>query len=434
MAYNYRCLDRDGGVQEGLLNAATAEAARLDLEGRGWRILQIRPAQVLDAGRTRTQRRGRLLERVAQEKAFEEKVRTALTPPAPEPEPAEAPPIPLKSLSLFMIQLQALVAAGVSYYAALKALGQTEDRAVRAACSNLIHRVNAGSSLSQAMALNPRAFDALVVNLVQLGERSGMMVEVLGRLGQALDKELRRRNRLANALVYPLFVLGASALMVGYLLYVMLPQFLRLFAETGMQLPALTRAVMTLATSPLLPMSLLGVLAVGAAWTFTSQRTVSGRVNVQKLRYETPLVGPFFRDYLLAGVCRNLAMLLRCGNSLSSSLKLLVNPTTGYYRMDDALTLVHDGVYKGGLSLSEAMGPLPEFPRMLVQLVGSGEETGGLDDFLDRYADLTDQRLDLTLTSLLQLVEPALMLFLGVVVGTLVLAAFLPVYQLVTAL
>lgn len=439
MAYNYRCLDRDGQVQEGLLNADSAEDARLDLEGRGWRILTMKAAETLDATRSRTKRRARKSALQAKEKAFEEKLKTSMAAEVPQEAPTEGPPpeaprIPLKSLSLFMLQFRMLVAAGVSYYGALKAFTQVEEREIRLASRNLLYRVNAGCSLSQAMALNPRAFDAVMVNLVQLGERSGMMTEVLGRLGEALDKEMRRRARLSTALVYPIFVLGASLGMIAYLLYVMLPQFLTLFAETGMELPRLTRVVMFLATSPILPIAFLGAAALLGAWILTSRRNPAGRINLQKLRYETPFVGPFFRDYQLARICRDLGMLIRCGNPLSSSLKLLVQPTTGYYKMDAALTLVHDGVYRGGLSLAESMRPLPEFPPMLVQFVSAAEETGGVDDFLDRYADMTDQRLDMQMSSFLQLIEPAMMLFLGIVVGTLVLAAFLPVYQLVTAL
>lgn len=440
MSYAYRCIDDDGVLHDGILPpSGTLEQARDELEAQGWTVLQLRVMGSVDPDQRRL-RRARLQARADFEEALDTRIREDLTAQysAPLPEEDEGGkrfrPLTRRSLALFFIHLRAMLAAGVPYLPALEALSRTEDMATRGTCHLLMQRLRAGRSLAQAMAMDDGSFSPVVVNLVHMAEKTGQMDEVLRRLGRDLSEAERRRSRLVAALMYPAFVIGASLAMVTLLLYYMVPRFLLLFAETGLPLPPLTRLVLEVSRSPVVPGLVLLALAGFAGWIRSSRRTPAGPLNLQKLKFETPWVGRLNRQQLTARIARQLALLLRGGTPLTRALQILGRPTTGYYATDEALVLVNEGIQCGLFTLSSAMAPLPVFPPILVQFVRTGEESKDLPAFLDRYADVAEQAVDMNVETFLQMIEPMVMLVLGFAVGIMLLAAFLPIYQLVDAL
>ncbi len=310
----------------------------------------------------------------------------------------------LRELVLFTGQMHVLLGAGIPLVPALDALRATE------VAEGLADHLGKGNRLSSSMARYPGVFDKVYVRMVHLAEESGRLAEVFGNLARTLQRREESLQRVTRALIYPAVLLGFSALVTGFLFCYMLPRFLETFHGFGLQLPWMTRALMFVFAHPWwVPLS--GVL---------------GGVLIWRMEWrELPILRRLVRSRALAQLCSDMAMMVETGVPITTVMELLVG-TTGCREWDAGLRLARSRL-EAGQTLSEAM---VAFPRLFTSTVAAAEPTGELSGFLLRLADLLTMEADVETEQVMALVEPLILGGLGLVVGVVVLAVFLPVYQL----
>ncbi|GMU52021.1 MAG: general secretion pathway protein GspF [Candidatus Xenobia bacterium] len=421
MLFTYRCLDEGGRGRDGLLEATSEEAVRAELTRRGWRVVRVTRVQAEILPEARLPSAGP--PRVRAHRMKVDSAAPIITPPA------KTKKVPsLKALALFTVQFATLLRANVPMSRSLAALSQGDDPAMSQAAYEVLTQVDSGRPLSVAMARLPRVFGPVYVSMIRVAESTGALYEVLGDLGEFLTRLQSRKSRLLAALSYPAFVLLLTFGMLAFLITSMLPRFLDAAGQTGAEVPALTKAVMALA-HPAFYLIPLGLVLAIATWWYVARHTPAAQLFFSRLTYEFPLTGYIMRTDLLIRLCRSLGQMLRTGVTLDTALKLLRAGGTGYHKFDAALKAMHEEIAHG-VEVSQAMTHVGEFSPVLLGLVTSFENVGNLDAAFLRYSEMTELDLDNYLDSLLQLIEPVLLAFLGVVVGTVMLAAFLPIYQL----
>ncbi|MGE0488702.1 MAG: type II secretion system F family protein [Vulcanimicrobiota bacterium] len=421
MLFSYKCTDGDGNFFDGVVNEDSLEAARAMLESKGWQVLRLQP-------------RGKRGER----------------PPRREPAPIQAAApkgrsrrsqvvgveenslrLSLDQCRLFTVQLSVLLGAGVPLARALESLCRAEMNALREAAEVLYERVTAGHMLSQAMRRLPRAFDRPYVAMIEAGEKSGQLQSCLTALAHRLETRQALVGRIRQALAYPAAVTLTSLLMLGFLLYYMFPRFVEVFAQSGLDLPLLTRVVMALSSNVLVPLVTLVVL-IETVVILLSDST-GGRLSGLRswLLYQTPVLGALNRKASLAQTCQDLGGLVEAGVPLSNALDFVARQPRSDLALSAALSRVQEGVV-GGDSLASSFGQEPVFPLLLTSSVAVAEESGELPMWLDRVRRNLALEVDLGVAFLMELVEPLTLGLLGIGVAIIVLAAFLPIYQMVT--
>lgn len=430
----YQAVDRSGRPKDGLLLAVSPEEARRLLEERQLKVLLLKPA---DSGAVQTSEPAPAPVAAPAPSAPTPQRPTVAraAPRARETTPEASPRLSLRQLNLLAIQLSVMMNAGLSYFRALSALAEAEDLTTAHVANQLAQKIHDGYSLSRAMASMPGTFDNFFVRMVKVGETTGNMHQVLAMLTEALTRQEKQRSRVMGALAYPAFILAASGLMVAFLVYYMLPGYLTLFTQTGVETPFFTRALIALSRSPLplvglgLPLGALGLLYLSAP------RLEASRRALDYLRFHTPGLKIWFRKALLIRVCRNLALMTSTGIGLMDGLQILTSPTTGFPAMDAALLSTRDHIANGAsLADSLAAQSAEVIPRFLVQAVEGGEAVGKVPHFLDKWADMLEEDLDYTIDSFIQMLEPLMLLAMGFIVGFIVLAAFMPVFTLIQTL
>lgn len=435
----YEAIDKLGLPQADTLVAVDLVAANRALKARGYKILSLIPIPevaappeleplgafegvVVDDLQHRLElMRGRLARRLQEPKPAPAQVNELLDQVL-----AEAPMARLgtRELSLFTSHLAVLLKAGVPILTALHTLaqeGKSKDVAAGLAAS-LAH----GNRLSTALRRYP-VFDPIFLRLIYLGEETGRLVAVLERLSEMLTQRSHMRSRLHQALLYPATLLGLSLATLAFLVLYMLPQFISTFSVGGLALPPLTRAIFAVSRHPLmiygLVLGLLTPLAVVGVF-----RTARGKELWRWGLFNLPLIGRLNSARAMAQACTSLGMLVDLGVPLTQVLTLLVG-TTGWSTLDQALTDVLQRV-QDGQNLAEAMDANPAFPKIVVSTVAAGLPSGRLDFLLPRVADLMNIQVETETETLLAMMEPVLLGFLGMLVALVVLAVFLPVYQL----
>jgi type II secretory pathway component PulF len=307
------------------------------------------------------------------------------------------------------------------------------DKKMAEIVRSLIRRVDSGHALSSALAAHPGVFSQMYLMLVRVAEMTGGITRVFDRLAMVLERQGNLRTRLTGALVYPLFVLVTTVGMAFFLLYFLLPMFLKTFEQSGQELPWLTRMLSVVAGNKLfllLP-PLVVVTVWGAIHLYT--RKPENRAKFQNFLFRVPGLGRFLFLMSLAQVTDGLALLLENGVDLMRSLDCLRRSPTGWRPLDEAIAEIQNRVFEGD-ELSEAMRAQGIFPPLLINLIGAGETVGTLHPWFARYTKLIEEELQETVDSMVSILEPALLLFLGGAVGVVVLACFLPTYQLMNSL
>lgn len=338
-----------------------------------------------------------------------------------------------KRLAQFTRQLATLVGAGVSLVRALEVLGRQEKtRGFRAIVEGLAETIRSGGNFSEGLVQHPRTFDRLYVNMVKAGEAGGVLETVLERLARFMEKAERIRGRIVAALTYPLIVMLLAGGIVAALTVFVVPRFEQIFAGMlkGQPLPALTRFV--LAASRLmqdhlfLSLALVGAGCVGiAVW----RRTRAGSRALDWAVLRVPVLGDLFLKVAVARFTRTFGTLLASGVPILQAL-LITRETSGNAVVADAIATVHDRVKAG----DDVAGPLSAtgvFPAMVASMIEVGEETGALPEMLARIADAYEEDVDNAVTSLTSIIEPLMIVFLAVVVGTIVIALFLPIVSII---
>ncbi|HLE85048.1 MAG TPA: type II secretion system F family protein [Thermoanaerobaculia bacterium] len=337
-----------------------------------------------------------------------------------------------KRLAIFTRQFSVMLDAGLPLVQCLEILGeQEENRTFRAIIQQVRSDVEQGSSLAEAMRRHPKAFDELFVNMVAAGEAGGILDIILQRLATFLEKITKLKSQVKSALIYPASVITIAIGVVWVILRFVIPTFTQLFAGLGGELPWITRVVV--GTSNFIgrfsPWIIIGAVLAGI---FLSRwhKTERGRRVIDGLMLKIPIIGMLLRKIAVARFCRTLATLTSSGVPILDGLEITAK-TSGNAIIEDAVMAVRKSVEEGK-TVSEPLAETKVFPPMVVQMINVGEQTGALDQMLSKIADFYEEEVDTAVAGLMKLIEPLLITFLGVVIGVIVAAMYLPLYSVIT--
>ncbi len=337
-----------------------------------------------------------------------------------------------KTLAVFTRQFAVLLDAGLPLLQSLDILSvEGQHPGLRRILLEVRSEVEAGAGLADAMRRRPRAFGDLYVNLVASGEASGALNTVMNRLATHIEKVARLRNQVRSALTYPAAILTVAAAVVFLILWKVIPVFQHLFDDMGGDLPILTRIVVGL--SEFIGAYVLVLAALAAAAGFAANRllrTRRGRESADRLLLQLPVVGKLMLRIVTGRTCRTLSILLASGIPILSALSIAAN-AAGNVVVAGALRTVRREVEQGS-PINQSLRRTRIFPAMLCQIVYVGEQTGTLSPMLTRIADFYEEEVDNDVDSMMKLLEPALISILGVVIGAIVIAMYLPMYSALT--
>jgi type IV pilus assembly protein PilC len=340
-----------------------------------------------------------------------------------------------QELAVATRQLSVMIDAGLPLLQCLEILSQQQSgRTFRNVLEAVRTSVEAGSTLSAALAEHPHAFDALFVHLVEAGETGGILDKILQRLALYIEKKLKLKRQVKSALVYPVAVIIVATLVIVLLLWKVVPVFASLFASMNAELPLPTR--MVIAASHFV--GGMGGLLVGTfvfllagavgAW----YRTPQGRLALDALLLRLPLVGVLLRKIAVARFTRTLGTLLASGVPILEGLTITAK-TSGNAVVERAVLRVRQAV-ETGRSFADPLRSSSVFPAMVAQMIEVGEQTGALDQMLEKIADFYEEEVDAAVRDLLAVLEPAMIVFLGAVVGGIVISMYLPLFSLIAKL
>ena len=336
-----------------------------------------------------------------------------------------------KSLAVFTRQLSVMIDAGLPLVQGLDMLGRQQPNAAFSRAIRSVRRqVESGSTLADALSRHGSFFDPLYSSLVAAGETGGILDDILKRLALHLEKSARLKRQVMSALIYPTAVLVVAFIVVGAILWKVIPTFGALFQDLGAPLPAPTRAVMALSDCVVaygwLIVAALVLAIVGMRRYYG---TSDGRRIIDGVLLETPVVGPIVRKVAVARFCRTLTTLLSSGVPILQALEITAR-SAGNAIVARAILSTRTGIERGE-SIAAPLGATAVFPTLVVQMISVGESAGALDAVLSKIADFYEEEVDAAVAGLMTLVEPALVVFLGVVVGGLVIAMYLPIFELI---
>jgi type IV pilus assembly protein PilC len=334
------------------------------------------------------------------------------------------------SVALFARQLSTMVGAGLPLVKSLRSISRDhEDPRLAAILNQVADDVQKGDTLATSMARHPAAFDEVFVSLVNTGEISGTLDQILDQTATYLERAEDLRLKVEAALRYPTFVLVFSMLvLVGMMLWVV-PRFSEIYGRFKVPLPLPTLVLLTVSqfvTRNLAVVFLFAAAAGVAGWN--AARTEAGRLWIDRAKFGLPVFGPLIRMYAITKFARTLGMLTSSGTQILYALKVL-QPVPGNKVLEQGIEQVRSRVEQGS-SLSRAMTETGVFPEMLVQMTATGEETGQLDNMLKRTADFYEQRVSAAVQGLSSLVEPIAIVILGAIVGIMLIALYLPIFSL----
>ena len=340
-----------------------------------------------------------------------------------------------KVLTQFTRQLATLVNAGLPLMRGIDVLKrQMKDPQMVEALNGIAENIAAGGTFSESLTQYPKIFDKLYVNMVKAGEAGGVLEVVLGRLAEFAEKSEKIANKVKGAMIYPIVVLVAAVGITGFLLVAVIPKFKQVFNDMlgGKALPAITQYVME--ASEFVQHNGLLIVAIIAAFVVAKKifgKTEAGAYFYDVCQLKAPVIGTLAQRTAVSRVTRTLGTLLSSGVPILQSL-VIVRDTTGNRVVSKALQDVHDAV-KEGEGMTQPLSQCSVFPPMVVSMVEVGEETGALADMLTRIANTYDDEVDNAVAGMTAAIEPALIIVLAVVVGTIVTAMFLPMIDIISS-
>lgn len=336
-------------------------------------------------------------------------------------------------LVLFTRQLATMVDAGLPLISGLTALFEQSDPKKQASLRRVIGEVSAlvqqGESFHDAISKQPRVFNRLYTSMIKAGETGGMLAEILDRLATFLEEAARLKKKIKSAMTYPVIVICIAIGITAFLVIKVVPTFGTIFADFGAKLPAPTQYLLDFSGFVNANWWWLFSIPVAAFFGFRAwTRTESGRQSWDKAQLKMPVFGPLVHKICMSRFARTFAQLIRSGVPILEVMSI-VGDTSGNYVIEEAIKGVSADVEKGD-HLTNALARQPVFPPMLVRMVGAGESTGKIDAMLEKMADFWDEEIEATLDALTSLIEPMLICVLGVIIGGIVIALFLPIFKL----
>ena len=338
--------------------------------------------------------------------------------------------VKLKDLAIFSRQFATMINSGLSMLRALSILAdQTESKELARVISEVRNDVETGNSLSGALSKHPDAFPPLFINMTKAGEVSGFLDSVLLQIAQNYEAEVKLRGKVKAAMTYPVVVFVLALLMAVIMLIFIVPVFSAMFADLGAQLPLPTRFLVFLsgALRTLLPLLIVLGIAAKVVWGKVKRKDVVRNV-VDPLKFKVPVFGLLFRKIALSRFSRNLGTMMKSGVPILQALDI-VGQTTGNVVLERAVKSVMESV-RTGESLAKPLADHPVFPPMVVQMMSVGEDTGALDEMLLKIAEFYDQEVEATTEALTALIEPLMIAFLGGMVGGMIVALYMPIFDI----
>ncbi len=415
--YAYTAINAEGLQQTGEVHAASREAAREQLRVRG--LLAELLEEVAGSGSAGVL--GALGAQAEEGLSGEERVRSALKGVKP------------KALQVFSRQFATMIDAGLNVVAALRILEeQTDDKYLAVVIAEVRADVERGLLLSEALARHPKVFSRLYVSMVEAGEAAGILDDVLDRVATQIEKDANLRRRVKGAMIYPTLVITFALLVLTAMLLFIVPIFERLYTQLGGHLPMLTQWIID--ASVLLRTRwyvIFPVIALAGYGFLRWKRSEGGRKQWDRFRLNVPMkIGDIVLKVTMARFSRTLSTLVTAGVDIIKALEITAT-TAGNWVVEDALRTVREKVHEGQ-PIAQPLVEHPVFPPMVSQMVKIGEETGELDAMLGKIADFYEEEVDASISALTSIIEPVMIILVGAMVGTIILAMYLPMFKLLT--
>lgn len=341
--------------------------------------------------------------------------------------------IAMRDVVIFTRQFSTMINAGLPLVQALEILSkQTANKALAAVTRQVVFDVESGHTVADALAKHPKAFSDLYVNMVAAGEAGGILDTILMRLATFMEKNDALMRKVKSAMVYPSVIFAVAAMAISVLLIFVIPVFQNMFASVKLVLPLPTRIVILLSEILKQGWWMFGVGGyVGFLGFKRYVATPNGRLQVDKLLLNLPVLGDLLRKSAVSRFTRTLGTLLSSGVSILDGLEITAK-TAGNRVIQDAIMASRSSI-AGGDTIAAPFAESRVFPPMVISMIAVGEQTGGLDEMLTKIADFYDDEVDAAVGGLLSLLEPLIVICLGVVVGGLVVAMYLPIFDMINA-
>ncbi|HWJ15749.1 MAG TPA: type II secretion system F family protein [Gemmatimonadaceae bacterium] len=341
--------------------------------------------------------------------------------------------IKMRDIVIFTRQFSTMINAGLPLVQALDILAnQSENPALKDVTRQVMFDVESGNTVADALRKHPKAFSDLYVNMVAAGEAGGILDTILMRLAVFMEKNDALIRKVKGAMIYPGVIMSVAAIAITVLLVFVIPTFENMFNSAGIELPLPTRIVIGLSRGL---KSYWYVLIAAAIGIFVSVKryyaTPGGKLNIDRLMLKMPVLGDVLRKSAVSRFTRTLGTLISSGVSILDGLEITAK-TSGNRVIQDAIMESRASI-AGGETIAAPLKKSAVFPPMVISMIAVGEQTGGLDEMLTKIADFYDEEVDAAVSGLLALMEPVMIVFLGVVVGGMVVAMYLPIFDMVNA-
>jgi len=342
-----------------------------------------------------------------------------------------APKVKDKDIVIFTRQLATMIDAGLPLVQCLDILGsQTENKTLAKTVNQVRSDVESGATFADALKKHPKIFDNLYCNMVAAGEAGGILDTILGRLAAFMEKFARIKGQIKSAMIYPSVILFVAVSVVSLLMVVVVPMLANIFVEAKMQLPFPTRVVMAISNFLKSWGGLILLFTIIGFFVGLKQfrRTEKGQRTTDGIALKIPVAGSLIQRVAVAKFTRTLGTLLTSGVPILEGL-LIVSRTAGNKVVEEAILATRQSVSEGK-TLADPLGRAKIFPAMVVSMISVGEATGALDNMLNKIADFYDDEVDSAVAALTSMLEPMLMIFLGITVGFVIVAMYMPIFQM----
>ena len=341
--------------------------------------------------------------------------------------------VKMRDIVIFTRQFSTMINAGLPLVQALDILAkQSENKVLSDVTRAVVFDVESGHTVADALAKHPNAFSELYVNMVAAGEAGGILDTILMRLATFMEKNDALVRKVKGAMIYPGVIMSVAGIAVMVLLLFVIPVFEEMFASVGLPLPLPTRVVIGMSKFLKSYWWLLGAAIAGGSFMFKKYyATPSGKLLVDRMLLRFPVLGDVLRKSSVSRFTRTLGTLISSGVSILDGLEITAK-TAGNRVIQDAIMQSRASI-AGGDTIASPLQKSAVFPPMVISMIAVGEQTGGLDEMLSKIADFYDEEVDAAVGGLLSLLEPVMIVFLGVVVGGMVVAMYLPIFDMINA-
>ena len=339
--------------------------------------------------------------------------------------------VPPKTIAIFTRQFSVMIDAGLPLVQCLEILGTQQDNKTFAKILQQTRMdVEGGATLADAMRKHPKAFDDLFTNMIAAGEAGGILDTILKRLATYIEKAVKLKGQVKGAMVYPVAVISIAAIVITVILWKVIPTFAAMFAGLGAELPLPTRIVIFLSDWVVRILPFAVFIGIGGFFFFKRYyATHGGRRVIDRIVLKLPVLGLIMQKIAVARFCRTLSTLISSGVPILDGLEITAR-TAGNAIIEDAIMATRKSVEEGK-TISEPLSQTDVFPTMVVQMIAVGEQTGALDTMLSKIAEFYEDEVDAAVAGLMKLLEPVLIAFLGVAIGGIVIAMYMPMFTLI---